>query len=715
MKASFHRNPILIRRALWQALLLLSLISGAILPDIQRLHAQSLSGELPPMIDLEVPPQPGPGPAFLPRHGYSGLLDQLTTFAKENPQQCSELLRSWLLQRNGRLLFDGDFPDPEKELEAADRSFWIPPAEIQLRQWAKTLPDQFLNRTFQNLKDWPLDGSHPWLWVPDFEASALNALERAIESGDRKSAGILLRRQGLAEKIPEAWLKWISRSQKKPVGFRTTQGSQSLLDFESEQWEQQRWWVTSKSFEIPPTKADAGQQNQMKTVQTRRSALTGVHGLIRNDVLLIASDRAVNAFETSGEILWKWAPESSQRKPDSHPPASGIRIPVTSGTKALFQLRSRRLYQPPNTNLSVESESDQNLGWIEGHVIDLGESRVKPKASWKIPIIDEGFSLLPTPLWEGNRLFLLATKGFKNVETWIFAFDTDQQSELWRRQLETRRIDVVSFHDLRQFIGPTHVSKQGNVLSIDRSPGLIDRVCAFTGEHLSAVLTSIYRMEDQPLSLRVHWGELRLQSYPWRRPPALPVSIVVPASGLRISIPPGSKSILATQLSDGSILWEKPVGRGDSILGLSNLRDTFWLMDLHVPRDRNNLAVRRMNFAGKLITTDRLQLPLGTDPLPMPENLAEPAGLRPLILGEPVYSQDRLLIPSVAGIEWFQLDSGDSSRFMPWPSGSHGGSVFHWQRKGSIWGVIHRGDKSRGTQSRIERWSLQPPADKTEH
>jgi len=520
-----------------------------------------LPDNLPPGIDLELPADPGPGPGFLPRHGSLELLKNLASLAHEQPQQAVDLLKSWLIQRKGQLVFDGELT-PWDDLSAGVDPIEIPPPEKTLSEWSKSLPPGFLKNAFRDVTDIPLSGSHPWIWVPEFESAALKALEQAIEQGDRQNASILLRRRGLAQHLPRELLHWVHKTMLPVSPFQSSIDQTPLVTAAMEQLKAQRWIIQNLELDLPRTNADAGQPSQIGVLNTRRSPLASVHGLIRDGVLVIAEDRRVIAVNENGDQLWSWPPSETQKLADRQPPAYGVRIGIYSGDKALFQLRSARLYQPPNTNLAVEKEEEKHLGWIEGHVLNLKDPHSEPQNAWTIPIVQEGFTLLPTPLWRGSTLFLVATRGFRDVETWVFAFDTDRQREVWRRKLETRRIDVHSFDDLRQLIGQTKISQYGGILSIDRSHGIVDRVCAYTGEHLSALLTPRFLLKDQPLSLRVHWGELRLQGFPKPRSSHRQLSVVVPNESLRICIPEDSRMILGLGLHDGRVRWHLPVGPG---------------------------------------------------------------------------------------------------------------------------------------------------------
>ncbi|OUU22737.1 MAG: hypothetical protein CBC13_07195 [Planctomycetia bacterium TMED53] len=671
--------------------------------------SSDLPEKLPPGIDLELPAAPGPGPAFLPRHGAPGLLKQIAALAQDQPEQAASLLKEWISDRNGRLLFDGEIPPWEEGSSTSPVE--IPSTEQTLSAWALSLPQGFLIRAFRDLSNIPLNGSHPWIWAPEFESAALQSLESAIEMGDRQTASILLRRKGLASQIPAELLSWIQRTESAETLFQSTIDLTPLVPAAIDRLKTQNWLIRKIPFEIPPTVADPGQSNQLNTLKARRSPLSAVHGLLRNRVLLVAEDRQVLAFDDSGNQLWAWPETKTNRLPDRHPPANGIRNAISSGNDVLFMLRSARSYQPPNTNLAIEAESEKHLGWIEGHILNLESPQSKPSNSWTLPLAQEGFTLLPTPLWRGNRLYLLATRGFREVETWIFSFDTDRKRENWRRKLETRRIDVHSFHDLRQLIGQSQISQHGSILSIDRSYGVVDRVCAHTGEHVSTLITPRFHLAEQPLSLRVHWGELRLQGFPWPRGKNLPISVIVPAQNLRICIPPDSRMLFGLDLTDGSARWQHEVSPGESILGLTSDLQGIWLADMHIHRAKHVLGVRRVRLNGAEEPNSDLELPLGSEPRVGVTSTngatVEPKQLRPLLLGELRYFSDQLLVPTVAGLEWFNLQTADSSRFLPWPAQSTGGNLFSWSQDYSRWGVFHRGDVSRRTTSAIEIWSAQ--------
>ena len=692
-------------RAVFLCLFMTAILVPPVFPCIE---GQQIPTGLPPGIDLELPPSPGPGPGFLPRHSSPGFLQSLKNLAEIDAPAAAELLIRWISQRDGRLVFDSTLSNaefPQSESHHSDSIAWIPPPEEQLQVWAKTLPDKFLRETLQNIPDLPLDGTHPWIWAPHLETAARTALELAVESGDRKTASILLRRPGLIDQTPPEWRMWIFDSGERPAEFRSTADSRSFQSPEKILPARSDWQVQSWNLQLPPTIPDPVRGNAIPTGIPRRSALARVHGLIKNDVLVLAEDRNIRAFMNDGSLLWQWSPSPNTYKADPHPPGQGTRVPVTSGSQALFLLRSPRLYQPPNTNLSIEEDSKKHLGWIEGHILDLKEIQEGPSDTWKIPIVEEGFSLAPTPLWIGSSLYLVATRGLQNVEVWIFAFDTDKRTELWRRKLETRKIEVFSLQDLRQALASSHLTLHQNVLSIDRSPGRVDRVCRFTGEHISVVLPPIQHLGDLPTSVQIRWGNRRLQLFPRPRPPAFPVTLTIPSSQMRLSIPRGSRSLLAMDLENGKPLWSLPVSQAESILGTSDKGEGVWLVDLSVPESGHSIGVRKITYDGKVVPESQKRISLAErKESPAPEESSQDA-IAPILMADPIYTKGALLLATRSGLKAVSLETGEIRKSMPWPAESTGGWIFPWRLDGDGWGVIHRGQSLRGTESRLELWT----------
>ncbi|MGB1071800.1 MAG: hypothetical protein ACPG1Z_09045 [Planctomycetota bacterium] len=668
------------------------------------LDAQEIPTGLPPGIDLELPPAPGPGPAFLPRHSSPGFLKALRSMASKDPATAGELLLAWIRQREGRLVFDGSRQDSqEPDFQPVQT---IPPPEVQLHDWAKTLPEGFLRQAFQNMDGLPLNGTHPWIWAPHLETEARIALETAVECGDRKSASILSRRPGLITRIPPEWRSWIFESAERPTLFRSTGDTRIMDNSIGQLSDPEIWNVHSWELQIPPTIADPRPGKSDASQLPRRSSLARVHGLIKDDILVLAEDRKIRAYEKSGNTLWEWSPSTREYKGDPHPPGTGTRVPITSGSQALFLLRSPRLYQPPNTNLAVEAESEKYLGWIEGHILDLEQVHKKPQSTWKLPIVEEGFSISPTPLWVGNSLFVIATKGVQDVETWLFSFDTDKRTELWRRKLETRRIEKFSIQDLRQVILTSHVTLHENILSIDRSPGRIDRVCSQTGEHISVVIPPIYPISDLPSSLQIRWGNRRLQHFPRPRPPAFPVTVTIDSKKMHLCIPDGSRHLLATNLENGSLLWSLPVSRWESILGSRDGNGNIWVLDSSVPAGGNSIGVRQVTLEGEALANSHRRIELGAAPATLlPADPTQEATI-PYLLSDPVYAAGKLWISTLNGIKTASLDENASTSLLPWPADSLGGWIFPWSEDGKCWGVIHRGESLRGTSSRLEVWTL---------
>ena len=320
--------------------------------------------------------------------------------------------------------------------------------------------------------------------------------------------------------------------------------------------------------------------------------------------------------------------------------------------------------------------------------------------------MDEGFSISPTPLWVGSSLFVIATKGLQDVETWLFSFDTDKRTELWRRKLETRRIEEFSIQDLRQVILTSHLTLHENILSIDRSPGRIDRVCSQTGEHISVVIPPIYPISDLPSSLQIRWGNRRLKHFPRPRPPAFPVTVTIDSKKMRLCIPDGSRHLLATNLENGSLLWSLPVSRWESILGSRDGNGNIWLLDSSVPAMGKSIGVRQVTLDGEALPDSRRRIELGAAPATLvPADPAQEAAI-PYLLSDPVYAAGKLWIATLNGIKTAFLDESATTSLFPWPADSLGGWVFPWSEDGNCWGVIHRGESLRKTGSQLEVWTL---------
>ena len=256
--------------------------------------------ELPAGIDLELPPAPGPGPAYLPRHGSAEFLSQVRDQAKSDPASAGERLIDWIRKREGRLIQNG----PLKIAQDPEKTAWIAPPEVQLHQWALDLPANFLSDVFHKMPDLPLDGAHPWIWAPGLESAALEALEVAVESGDRQTASLLLRRRGLASRIPAEWQAWIFQHEPPETGsFSTTDRrlshSSSRLGNRKGDWQVHPW-----NLEVPTTVEDPKRGATSITNPTRRSALSRIHGVVRDQITVLADDRRIRAFHPDGRVLW---------------------------------------------------------------------------------------------------------------------------------------------------------------------------------------------------------------------------------------------------------------------------------------------------------------------------------------------------------------------------------------------------------------------------
>ena len=663
---------------------------------------------------LEFPPGPGWGPGLIPVHGPVDFLDRLQKLAKESPGEAADDLRSWLLSRQGELITHGPAPLYEESWGESPPPLTLKSPEIILQEWSKNLPSEFLQRILSSLENLPLSGSHPLIWASGKEQEALNALEEAIEKGDRSTANILLRRPGLAKRIPDTLLQWVKKppSTSHSQHFFSTKNATAATPAGMELLQLLQWKVEDRPLQIASTHKDWVKSKE-SLLPTRRSTLPGVHGLIRNGVMIVGSDLSVEAHHSAPEkgMLWSWSPHKSSITEDSSTPDAGTRIPLSSGNKIMFLLRSSRIYQTPNTNVVMDhllqkNRDQQKPGWLEATILEVPDPESPPISHWTLPLAIEGFTLAPTPLWSGDRLWCVATRGFNDVETWVFEFDTEKKKEVWRRHLDTRPIQFHSHFDLRQIIASVHIDEIDGQLWIDRSPGIVDRVCAKTGEHLGVTLPPRHRlMKEEASGVTLHWGQFRFKTLQSLRPAGFPVSVISRQRQQRISIPPLSLRALMIDTFSGEMLWHHPVLPGESILGVSQDQTTIWIADSRIERGKNELRIRGIDTREGKSIGPVTRLPLGADPSGESFREFESPELHPILLGDMQYFNDRLMVPTVAGLEWFHLKSGTSLKFLTWPHESTGGSIFPISNDGQEWGLIHRGDLTRETKSHLEVWT----------
>ncbi|MEE2855804.1 MAG: hypothetical protein VX949_00250, partial [Planctomycetota bacterium] len=228
--------------------------------------------------EVELPGPPMAGPGRIPHHHSNATLDQITQLAPRNPfGTASFQIYTWIVSRQGALVL------PPHGLPIGSRgTVLIPPSELVLANWQKTLPDGFLGYSLRNLPTIPIDGVNPLLWHSGRQEEARRQLAEAIERADRATASILLRRTDLVEDVNPEILKWIRSDLAITSPWHQTD---HLHDFEAPQLldHQVKAQLPMAQLETRPDKGSFSAYAYRQGLTTRRSPIADFHPLQRDD------------------------------------------------------------------------------------------------------------------------------------------------------------------------------------------------------------------------------------------------------------------------------------------------------------------------------------------------------------------------------------------------------------------------------------------------
>ncbi len=641
--------------------------------------------------EVELPGPPHAGPGRIPHHHGPITLEEIAQQSTRNSFGSVSLqFRQWIESRNGALVI------PPNGLRVGSRgTILVQPTEVLLSQWSKSLPEAFLDHALGKLASIPIDGAHPLLWQPGQEAAARRALAEAVERGDRAGAAILLRRDGLAATEDPAILSWIYNSRSVSPLWRRTDG------------------VIATSATIPSnqkveaivalphaaTGADGGSFTIRQGLKTRRQPLADFHPLKREETILVGAGNQIFALDLNDSLnqLWAW-----KRFPHDEatviPPLMGIpEIPISSGDRCVFLFRTPRKFQQPTTNLLGEKGPWKGAGWLEAVVLEIPDPRLPPESSWSPHIALEGFTTAATPHIDGDHLWLVATRGWSEVETWVFAFDIARHKELWRRKLSMEQLSAHSLRDLRDKIAQVSIARRHDDLIVSRSCGAIDLLSASSGEHRATLQLPRWITNELPSHSGVRWGNHRFQSYPQiRSRNHAAISVPSNQNDPWILIPHDGKILIALEQNNWRIRWSRPASRETTLLGIKD--GLAWILDAGVTQGERQISLVGVDPRYGNEKAGPWQLTLMTpEPKPTPQERSEVA---PMLRGVPRLVGQELWVPTSAGIEVFSTTDGSYRELKNWPQGSGGGTPLPLDNGRML--VTRRGDTAVDTSSAIE-------------
>lgn len=654
--------------------------------------AAAISTPLFPSSDIrevELPGPPSAGPGRIPHHHSSVPLEQLAEQSKTASFSSTALqFRQWIKNRRGALVL------PPFGLRVGSRgTILIPPTETTMSQWSKSVSPEFLDLSLQSLNQIPIDGVHPFLWQQNKEELAKRALAEAVENGDRATAVTLLRRQGLDIGEDPGILSWIYKNEPRDTYWQRTD-TPGELNFKTSKNTFVEALTPLSLIETGPDRALVSRGG----FQTRRQPLVDFHPLRQKDTILCGSGIEVLALDLNDSLkpLWTWTRHPDE-KPHRFPPLVSVpETPVSSGNRCVFLLRTPRHFQRPATNVLIENGPWKDAGWLEAVVLEIPDPRLPPVSSWSPPIAQEGFSASPTPHIEGDRLWLVATRGWSEMETWVFAFDLTQKKELWRRKLFVEQFEAHSLEDLRDKIAMTTIALQNDDLVISRSGGAVELLSASMGEHRATLHLPRWFTTELPSHSGIRWANNRFRAYPRIRP-RYHSSISVPRSPSEpwLLLPADGKMLIALEKDNWRIRWSRPASRETSFLGIKN--STAWIIDSGVLHGEQNISLVGIDPKYGNVIAGPWDLKIVASTSSTDDEKPE---IAPLLRGLPRLVNDQLWLPTASGVQTFSISDGTQRELIPWPAGSAGGTPLPLEDGRML--LFRRGDTALGTSSAIE-------------
>ncbi len=635
--------------------LLIAVVTSSLMADDQRHH--------------ELPGPPAAGPGSIPYHQGPASLQAIGELAEIDPTLAADQFRQWIETRRGSLVISSTPPNV-----GTRGTIRIEPPHLQLARWARRIPASFLELALQRLGPIPIDCVHPLLWHPGLEMEASQALQEAVERADRSSAAALLRRPGLASILDPKILEWLQTDAPPRSPWQRVDGPIGSLPPAG--WEQRfspsRPAPPSQQFVAPPISASM-------TLRQRRAAsyplLSGTMALVSNDQQVLAID-----LDDPRQEVWRWTslPELEYKgTPGKIAPFPSVPwIPVSSGPRCLFLMPTPSKKVRPTSNVFLALGGWKDRGWLEATLLEIPDPSSPPTDSWVVPFIEEGFTACPTPLLHGDHLWLMATRGWNQLEVWLFAYDVSSKKELWRRQLAEETAEAHSMNDLRDKILHSALAVDGDNLLLCRSGGAIDCLSASTGEHIASLYQPRWRLEDlSPLST-AKFGPSRFHSFPAQVPRTLtPLQQPQDDKTPWVMLPADGRLVVALDQERWTVRWSYPVARAASYLGIVD--GHAWIIDATAEDRQGTVEVVGLDPRRGTVTSGPWRIPLYIPPASSEENSldASDSTATPRLHGSPRVLPGRMWIPTRLGLQIHSLVDGSMLGWVDWPSDTAGGTA----------------------------------------
>lgn len=652
--------------------------------------------------ELEVLRADGLGPLRIPFYqpvsDHPTLLAELSALAKEGAyHRFRDRLLEALSERKGRLLRGSKvFEGPVREIQD--------PAEL-LRAWATTIPAGAFDGYLERLMALPIDDAHPLLWLPGVDDAAIQRLEEAIEAGDRAGAQRLMTRPNIAESIDERLRLWLMAPPPETLASPARVPERTLEALA----EGSLVKIARTGLSHRGARSDRGLGAAGKASVRRRHPAPAVRPLILDQLLLVPDGSGLVAHRLDGElsVAWRWqAPiaDTAVRRP----PLTIIGdTPIAGAGRIALLTRTPREEYHPASNAIHDPTQWKDWGWNQLWILDGIASGALPGPGWSPQLAREGFTFAAEMKMRGDRLYLVASRGWKVVESWVFAIDLGERREAWRRQICSVPHKSHSLNDLRGKMVSAQLAIVGNDLWACAGNGLIARLDLADGAYRGALLYHRYDDERLPSQGGILWSRNRFTIYPALRQRFQSPVMVDEEESRMVLLPADSRDLLAIDLEKRSISWRHPLPAEASLFG--SIEGHPLIIDgINDGDDRLRLwQVDDRTGETALPGVITISLPL---PRPRPGDSLTTTDHRrsPLLSGVPLLSASTVWIPSLESLILLDWPGGSdtvSRRELPWPPGSGGGTP--WPLNRSQLAVIARGDESLGTVAGIDLLSLE--------
>ena len=611
-----------------------------------------------------------------------------------------DLLFQLLAERRGALILPAG--------EGTRLSSGIDPPWSVLSQWYHDLPTSSRERlqvstTFaeREFADGPVDAASPLLWLPGLEDLALQRLERAIEEGDRRTTLLLSRRTELLERIHPTLRRWITPA---PATFSNSDHPPPT--------------GTLRRIAALPLDLSANPLDNLEVrplPKSRRVPLTELQPIVGGELAILPGLGGPFAVELDQQLRRAWTlpalyPKNLERSIHLRDaPWYG----AVTRNRLILPVRTPRKEYSQTIEWVHTEDPWREFGWIESAIYrwDGLLQPPAPIASTKPAL--EGFTFGGPPLLTKREVFWLATRGFDEVETWMFAFDLRSGKELWRRELGAITRPWHSMNDLAGLIPEGRIIEYRDELIAVIRGGWIARVGRSKGDLRGALLYARHIDSTRPAA---KWSRYYFKKLPAYRPRYTCDAWVVNDAKFGdqlIALPPDAKQVLGIDLAKWRIAWAHPV------TPLTVLRKDDhgvpWLIDLFTPKERYTIQLSSLEPGTGKLRTPRVKLDLATPNerqrqrrssglTPSEEDVA------PLVSGVPQLLGNELAVPLRKSWAFWSLDpliGGLPQRQLPWPEGSSGGSVTPVDHHRYL--ILHRSEPHWGTRSTLELLTTAPP------